>query len=159
MDWYWIIVALLVISGFAGLLVPILPGIVFIFSGLLLAAWIDDFARVSQTTMIVIGIISLAAWAIDFFASYLTAKKASASKLALYGTLIGAIVGILGGVVGLIIGPVIGAIVGEYIARRNSADAARVGFAAGLGFIVALAVKLILAIGIMTIFISAYFYS
>ncbi len=158
MDWYWIVVVILVVSGFVGLLVPILPGIVFIFSGLLLAAWIDDFTRVSQTTMIVIGIISLGAWAIDFFASYLTAKKARASQLALYGTLIGAVVGILGGVIGLIIGPVIGAIIGEYISRRNTGDAARVGFAAGLGFVMALAVKLVLAIITIIIFTYAYFY-
>lgn len=157
MDWYWIVVVLLVVSGFVGLLLPILPGIVFIFSGLLLAAWIDDFSRVSQTTMIVIGIISLLAWVIDFFASYLTAKKAKASKLALYGTLIGAIVGILGGVIGLIIGPVIGAVIGEFIARRNTNDATRVGIAAGLGFVVALAVKLVLAIIIVAIFSYAYF--
>jgi len=158
MDWYWIIVGLLVIVGFVGLLVPILPGIVFIFSGLLLAAWLDDFSRVSEVTMIVIGLFSLMAWAIDFFASYFTAKKANASKLALFGVMIGALVGILGGVVGLIIGPVIGAVIGEFIARKNSGDAARVGVAAGLGFLVALVVKLVLAIMITSIFAYAYFY-
>ena len=158
MDWYWIVVGLLVIVGFVGLLVPILPGIVFIFSGLLLAAWLDDFSRVSEVTMTVIGLFSLMAWAIDFFASYFTAKKANASKLALFGVMIGALVGILGGVVGLIIGPVIGAVIGEFIARKNSGDAVRVGVAAGLGFLVALVVKLVLAIMITSIFAYAYFY-
>ncbi|MEO1956306.1 MAG: DUF456 domain-containing protein [Methylophilaceae bacterium] len=158
MDWYWIIVGLLVVVGFVGLLVPILPGIVFIFSGLLLAAWIDGFARVSEMTMIIIGTFSLIAWAVDFFASYFTAKKANASKLALYGVVIGALVGILGGVVGLIVGPVIGAVIGEFIARGNSGDAARVGVAAGLGFLVALVAKLVLAIMITSIFAYAYFY-
>jgi hypothetical protein len=158
MAWYWIVVALLVVSGFVGLLLPILPGIAFIFSGLLLAAWIDDFTLVSQTTMVVIGAIALLAWAIDFFASYLTAKKAKASKLALYGTLIGAIVGIFGGVIGLMIGPMIGAVIGELIARRNAQDATRVGIAAGLGYVVALGIKLALAIIIVAIFSYAYFY-
>jgi uncharacterized protein YqgC (DUF456 family) len=104
-----------------------------------------------------IGVIALLAWLIDFFASYLTVKKAKASKLALYGTLIGAIVGIAGGVVGLIIGPVIGAVIGECIARKKSADVARVGIAAGLGFIVALVVKLILALTMIIIFTYRYF--
>jgi uncharacterized protein len=158
MDWYWSIAALLVVLGFVGLLVPILPGIALIFSGLLLGAWIDDFARVSGVTMIVIGVITLLAWVIDFFASYFTAKKAKASKLALFGTLIGAVVGILGGVIGLIIGPVIGAVVGELISRKNSNDAARVGVAAGLGFVVALVAKLLLAILMMLIFTYTYFY-
>jgi len=131
-DWYWLIAILLVIIGFVGLFLPILPGIVFIFAGLLLAAWIDQFTLVSQTTMVIIGVFVLIAWAIDFFASYFTAKKAKASKLALIGTLIGALVGILGGVIGLIIGPIIGAAIGEFISRRNSGDATRVGIAAGL---------------------------
>jgi uncharacterized protein len=158
MDWYWLLVLVLVMLGFVGLFLPILPGIVFIFAGLLLGAWIDHFSLVSQTTMIIIGLLSLIAWAVDFFASYFTAKKAKASKLALVGTLVGALVGILGGVVGLIIGPIIGAVVGEFISRRNTGDATRVGIAAGLGFVFALGVKLVLAILILLIFTYAYFY-
>lgn len=158
MDWYWVVAGLLVLVGFVGLFVPILPGIVFIFAGLLLGAWIDGFALVSETTMVIIGVVTLIAWAVDFFASYFTAKKAKASKLALIGTLIGALLGILGGVVGLIVGPIIGAAVGEYISRRNSGGAARVGVAAGLGFVLALVVKLVLAIIILSIFAYTYFY-
>lgn len=158
MDWYWLLACVLVIVGLVGLFLPILPGIVFIFAGLLLGAWIDGFALVSETTMIVIGMISLVAWAVDFFASYFTVKKAKASKLALIGTLIGALLGILGGVIGLIVGPIIGAVVGEFISRRNSVDATRVGIAAGLGFVVALVAKLVLAIVILLIFTYAYFY-
>jgi len=157
-DWYWLIAILLVIIGFVGLFLPILPGIVFIFAGLLLAAWIDQFTLVSQTTMVIIGVFVLIAWAIDFFASYFTAKKAKASKLALIGTLIGALVGILGGVIGLIIGPIIGAAIGEFISRRNSGDATRVGIAAGLGFVLALVTKLIIAIIVLSIFAYAYYY-
>ena len=48
--------------------------------------------------------------------------------------------------------------IGEFIARKNSGDAARVGVAAGLGFLVALVVKLVLAIMITSIFAYAYFY-
>lgn len=158
MDWYWILAALLVIVGFVGLFVPILPGIVFIFAGLLLGAWIDHFTLVSQTTMVVIGAFVLIAWAVDFFASYFTAKKAKASKLALIGTLIGALLGILGGVIGLIVGPIIGAAVGEFISRRNSGAATRVGLAAGLGFVFALVVKLIIALIVLSIFAYAYYY-
>lgn len=158
MDWYWLLVAVLVVLGFVGLVMPILPGIAFIFSGLLLGAWIDDFARVSQATMIVIGVITLIAWALDFFASYITAKQAKASPLALFGTLIGAVLGLFAGVVGLIVGPIIGAIIGEYISRRHAGGAARVGVAAGLGFVLALVIKFVLAAIILTIFAVAYFF-
>lgn len=158
MDWYWIIAIVLVIVGFAGLFLPILPGIVFIFAGLLLGAWIDNFMLVSQATMVIIGLITLLAWAVDFFASYFTAKKAKASKLALIGTLVGALLGILAGVIGLIIGPIVGAVIGEYISRRNSGDATRVGIAAGMGFVLALVMKLIFAMMMLSIFAYTYFY-
>lgn len=158
MEWYWVIAGLLVLVGYIGLVMPVLPGIVLIFAGLLLAAWIDDFARVSEATMIVIGVLSLLVWGVDFVASYFTAKKAKASKLALLGTLIGAVVGIFGGIFGLIVGPIIGAVVGELMARRNSADAARVGLAAGLGFVAGAIVKLLMAAIIIAIFAYAYFY-
>lgn len=157
MDWYWIVAGLLIVIGFAGLVLPILPGIVFIFGGLLLAAWIDSFELVSTTTMMIIGVISLFAAGVDFIASYFTVKQAKASRLALVGTVIGALLGILGGVVGLIIGPIIGAATGEYIARRNSGDATRVGIAAGLGFVLAVVVKMVLAITVIAIFAYAYY--
>ncbi|MGJ8619372.1 MAG: DUF456 family protein [Methylophilaceae bacterium] len=158
MDWYWLLVGLLVALGFIGLALPILPGIVLIFSGLLLGAWIDGFARVSEVTMVIIAVIALIAWLLDFFASYITAKKAKASKLALWGTLIGAVLGIFAGVIGLIIGPIIGAVIGELIAVRNAGDATRVGVAAGLGFVLALVIKFILSLLALSIFVYAYVY-
>ncbi len=158
MDWYWLLVLVLVILGFVGLALPVLPGIVLIFSGLLLGAWIDGFARVSEVTMFIIAVIALIAWVLDFFASYITAKKAKASKLALWGTLIGALFGMFAGVVGLIIGPIIGAVIGELIAMRNAGNATRVGVAAGLGFVLALAIKFILSLLAISIFAYAYFY-
>jgi uncharacterized protein len=158
MDWYWLLAGLLVVLGFIGLALPILPGVVLIFSGLLLGAWVDGFARVSEVTMVVIAAIALIAWVLDFFASYITAKKARASKLALWGTLIGAVLGVFAGVIGLIIGPIIGAIIGELIAMRNAGDATRVGVAAGLGFVLALVIKFVLSLLAISIFAYAYFY-
>ncbi len=158
MDWYWLLAAVLVILGLIGLALPILPGVVLIFSGLLLGAWVDGFSRVSELTMVIIAVIALISWVLDFFASYLTAKKARASKLALWGTLIGAVLGVFAGVVGLIIGPIIGAVVGELVAMRNAGDATRVGVAAGLGFVLAFVVKLSLSLLCLFIFAYAYFY-
>ncbi|HSR01531.1 MAG TPA: DUF456 domain-containing protein [Methylophilaceae bacterium] len=158
MDWYWLLALVLVILGFAGLAIPVIPGIVLIFSGLLLGAWIDNFARVSEITMVIIAVIALIAWVIDFSASYITAKKAKASKLALWGTLIGAMFGMFAGVVGIIVGPIIGAVIGELITMRNTGNATRVGIAAGLGFVLALVIKFILSLLAISIFAYAYFY-
>lgn len=158
MEWLWLLALLLVVVGLAGLILPALPGIPLFYGGLLLAAWIDDFSRVSVTIVVVLGVLALLAWVVDFVSSLITTKSAGASKQALWGTVIGGLVGIVGGLPGIIAGTVLGAVIGEIMASRNAAHAGRVGVAAGLGFVLALALKLILALLMLGIFAYSYFY-
>jgi uncharacterized protein len=158
MEWLWIIAILLMLIGLAGIILPALPGVPLFYGGLLLAAWIDDFGRVSVTAIIVIGVLALLAWLVDFVSSLITTKSAGASKQALWGTIIGGLIGIVGGLLGIIVGTVLGAVVGEILASRNAMHAGRVGLAAGMGFVLALVVKLALALLMLGIFAYAYFY-
>jgi uncharacterized protein len=162
MDWQIIVAILLVVIGIAGTILPMLPGVPLVFAGLLLAAWHGGFDQVGVLTMVIIGVIAAMAWAVDFFASVVTAKKAGASKYALWGAAIGAIVGMAGGIVGLIIGPAIGAIVGELITHKSTSKeattkATTVGIAAGLGFVLALAIKIVLVLTMLAVFAYAYY--
>lgn len=162
MDWQIIVAVLLVVAGIAGTVLPMLPGVPLVFAGLLLAAWHGGFDQVGILTMAIIGAIAAMAWAVDFFASVVTAKKAGASKYALWGAGIGALVGIAGGIVGLIIGPAIGAIIGELITHKNASKeatskATAVGIAAGLGFVLALAIKIVLVLTMLAVFAYAYY--
>lgn len=162
MDWQIIVAILLIVVGIAGTVLPMLPGVPLVFAGLLLAAWHGGFDQVSILTMVIIGVIAAMAWGVDFFASVFTAKKAGASKYALWGAGIGAIVGMAGGIVGLIIGPAIGAIIGELITHKNTSKdattkATTVGIAAGLGFVLALAIKIGLVLTMLAVFAYAYY--
>ena len=157
MDWQIIVAVLLVVAGIAGTVLPMLPGVPLVFAGLLLAAWHGGFDQVGIVTMIIIGAIAAMAWAVDFFASVVTAKKAGASKYALWGAGIGALVGIMGGIPGLIIGPAIGAIIGELITHKDTTKATTVGIAAGLGFVLALAIKIVLVLTMLAVFAYAYY--
>ncbi|CAG0982408.1 hypothetical protein MTYP_01834 [Methylophilaceae bacterium] len=157
MEWLWIVAFILVVLGLLGLALPVLPGVPLLFGGLLMAAWIDDFARVGTMAMIVIGILALLAWIIDIVASLITTKSAGASRQALAGTVIGALVGILGGLPGIILGTVAGAAIGEILANRDPRRATKIGVAAGLGFVLALAFKLLFAALMLGIFAYAYF--
>lgn len=148
----------MIVLGLLGTLLPALPGVPLIFSGMLLIAWLDDFTRVSGITLVVLGMLALIAWAIDFFASYATAKRADASQYALWGILIGAIIGMFAGVAGLLIGPVLGAIVGELLSHRDPQRATSVGLAAGLGFAVALIGKMLLSAIMLGLFTYAYYF-
>ncbi len=157
MEMLWLLALLLVIAGVIGLVFPALPGIPLLYGGLLLAAWIDDFSLVGGWTIAVIGVIAVIAWLVDLVASVVTTQRAGASKQALYGTMIGGVVGIVGGVPGIILGTVVGAMLGELMARRGAGQATRVGIAAGLGFVLALAAKVLLGLLMLGMFVYAYF--
>lgn len=158
MEWLWLLVILLIVAGFAGLLLPMLPGVPLMFGGLLLAAWIDGFARVSVLTVLLIGGVALLAWLIDLLASVITTRSAGASRQAMIGTLAGAVIGIAGGIPGIVLGTVAGAVIGEIMAHRDAGRAGKVGVAAGLGFVLALAVKLLFALLMLGMFLYAYFF-
>ena len=157
MEWQNILALLLVAVGIIGSVLPMLPGVPLVFAGMLLAAWHGDFVRVSILTMVIIGAIGVLAWAVDFFASIVTAKKVGASKNALIGAGIGAVLGIFAGLPGLILGPAIGAVIGELTSHSSKTKATVVGVAAGLGFVLAMAIKLLLILVMLAIFGYAYY--
>ena len=153
----WILVVGLVIVGVAGLLLPALPGAPLVFAGLLIGAWIDDFAYVSWGTLITLGIMAALTYAVDFAAGALGASRFGASPRAVWGAVIGGIVGIFMGLVGIIIGPFVGAVIGELSAQRSLEEAGRAGLGATLGLVIGTAIKLTLAMAMVGIFVLMRF--
>ncbi|MDP9140383.1 MAG: DUF456 domain-containing protein [Pseudomonadota bacterium] len=153
----WLAVLALVAIGLAGAVIPALPGMPLLFAGLWLGAWIDGYARVGTTTLIVLGVIVALAMTIDFIASALGAKKVGASPQAIWGSVIGSIVGMFFGLPGIILGPFVGAVLGELSARKNMTQAANVGFATWMGLLFGTLAKLALSLVMLGIFAFAYF--
>jgi len=151
----WTAAAVLVAIGFAGILLPALPGTILILLGLVLGAWADGFQRVSVPTLVVIGVIGLASYGVDFAAAALGAKKLGASKRAMAGAALGTILGLFFGIPGLIIGPFAGAVIGELTSNRDLKRAGRAGVAAWIGFVIGMGVKVGLAFLMIGIFIAA----
>ena len=127
----YILSLLLVMAGFAGILLPALPGVPLIFVGMLLAAWAGGFHAISVFTMIVLGLLTVFALGIDFAAGLLGARRVGASRLALWGAAFGTLVGVFLGIPGLIVGPFASALIGELLHGRNLSQASRVGSAPG----------------------------
>ena len=150
-------VVVLVLAGLAGVILPAIPGTPLVFIGLLLAAWIDDFTRIGWPTLTILGVLTLLAIGVDFFATAVGAKRVGASGKALWGAVLGTVVGLFFGIVGLILGPFVGAATGEYIARRDLAQAGRVGFGTWLGLLLGVAMKIALIFTMLGVFITAYF--
>ena len=153
----WVLAVVLVAVGLAGILLPALPGTILIFAGLLLAAWADGFARVGTGTLVLIGVIAAASYAVDFVAAALGAKHLGASPRAMTGAALGTLLGLFLGLPGLILGPFVGAVLGELSVHRDLGRAGRAGVAAWIGFAIGTAVKVALAFSMVAIFLAAMF--
>ncbi|MBI2188781.1 MAG: DUF456 domain-containing protein [Acidobacteria bacterium] len=147
----------LILIGLAGIVLPALPGTALIFAGLLLAAWADDFMRVGAATLVVLGLLTVASYGIDFAAAALGAGRFGASRRAMAGAALGTALGLVLGLPGLILGPFIGAVLGELSTTRDLARAAGIGVGAWIGFVIGVAVKVGVAFLMIAIFLAAFF--
>ncbi len=148
--------ALLVIVGIAGTVLPVLPGVAFVFGGLLLAAWADGFQRVGAVTVAILGVLTALAVAADFMASAFGAKRMGASPRAIAGATLGAVVGIFFGLPGLLLGPFVGAVAGELSARRELRHAGRAGLGTWVGLLLGSIAKLAIAFTMVGVFATAW---
>lgn len=151
----WALSAVLMAIGVAGAALPVLPGAALVLAGALLGAWIDDFERVGAWTITALVILAVLSWVLDYVAGLLGAKKAGASRQALVGAAIGTVVGIFAGLIGVLVFPFLGAAAGEYLARRDHRGAARVGVATGLGLLLAMVAKVVIAFVMVGVFVVA----
>ena len=141
---YFVLAALLVLTGLAGTVLPAIPGALFIFAGLFLAAWAEGFAYVGPVGLTIIGVLGALMFVADFTSQVVGARRVGASPKALAGAALGGFVGLLFGIPGLILGPFVGAVAGEYWARGGLAQAGRVGLGTWIGLLLGTVVKVVL---------------
>ena len=153
----WSLAIIFVATGFAGLILPVLPGTFLIYIGLVLAAWAEGFAHVGPVTIGILTILAILASAIDFLAGAFGAKRFGASKRAIAGAALGAIVGIFFGIPGIIIGPFAGAVIGELAVKNDITEAGRAGIGTWLGLLFGMAAKAALGFVMIGVFIIARF--
>jgi uncharacterized protein len=148
----WILAAVLVTVGMAGLFLPAIPGALVLLAGLVIAAWADDFTYAGVKTLTALGVLALLTYPADFMASAFGAKQFGASPRAVTGAIIGAVVGIFFGLPGVLIGPFLGAVVGELFTQRHLGKAGRAGVGATLGLVLGVAIKLAIAFTMLGVF-------
>jgi uncharacterized protein YqgC (DUF456 family) len=151
----WVLAVALILVGIAGTVLPALPGVVFVFGGIVLAAWIDDFARISGWTVGVLSVLAAAGFVVDYVAGALSAQRAGATKLGLLGAALGTLAGVVTGFWGLVFMPLAGAAVGEFIAHRDALRAGRVGVATWIGMLAGAVAKLAIVFTMVGIFVAA----
>lgn len=155
----WTLSVLMILIGLVGIVLPALPGVVLVWAGILLGAWIDGFSRVGWGVMAACTALMLLALLIDLVAGMLGARRLNAHWLALVGAGVGTLLGLFSGLIGLLFMPLLGAIAGEWIARHREPDialrATQVGLATWVGMLVGTAVKIATAFLMLGLFVAA----
>lgn len=138
------VLAVFFIMGLIGCILPVIPGPVIVWIGMLIhKIWVPDASANWWLILIAGGLVGLTFF-LDYLLALMGAKKFGASRL-------GGIGAILGGFVGfvippfflwLLIGPFVGALIGELINGGNLQNASRVGWGSFLGTIAAYVSKL-----------------
>jgi len=131
----WPICILLLLVGFLGAFLPIIPGLPLMALGVgIHKLLLPDV--LSWWTVGLFIVTAVFAYALDIAATAFTAKLAGASRAGVYGALLGEIIGLFFALPGLILGPFIGALLGEWIiSRRAFKQALKTGAGAALGLI------------------------
>ena len=148
---------LLGLAGFAGLLLPALPGAPMLFLGLVIIAWAEDFAYAGGWTLGVLAALAALTYLIDVVAGLLGARRFGASPRAMVGAGIGGLVGLFFGLIGVLLGPLIGAFIGQLTAVPDVMAAGRAGIGAAIGLVFGAALKIAVAFTMVGIFALARF--
>lgn len=158
MDWLlWAAALMLVVLGFAGLILPVLPGIPLLFLGLVAAAWAEGVVHVGLGTLAVLALLALLAWGADFAAVAFGARRFGATPRAAWGAAAGLLVGLFFGLPGILLGPFLGAMLGELLGNRSLREAGLASLGATLGLALGAAVKMALAFVMLGIFLVVRF--
>jgi uncharacterized protein YqgC (DUF456 family) len=153
---WWFFTIVLFAVGLIGTVAPVLPGTTIILAAAVIhRIMLGPEKSIGWVTIIVLVLLTLATYALDFLAGYFGAKHFGATKWGTFGAILGALVGLSFGILGLFVGPVIGAIAGEFIAGKRLVDAGRAGWGSLLGNIGAMVAKLIIALAMIAIFLIA----
>jgi len=149
-----IVTFILMVLGLFGSVLPGLPGAPLILAGALIYAWYTGFATVTWSVLLVLVVLALLSYLLDFFASMLGVKKMGGSGWGMAGALLGMIVGtVIGGLFGLLIGPFVGAFLFELVKKKDLQASFKSGVGTLVGFLAGTIGKLIIAVIMIAIFL------
>lgn len=138
------------VVGVAGTVLPVLPGIVLIWGAALVYAWWSGFRTLGWTDLAVLTLMGALAYGADLILGLGGARRFGAGRAGITGALVGLASGLLVmGPVGVLLGPIAGAVVGELLWGSHWRSALRAGIGAGIGTVLAMAVRLLLAVAML----------
>ena len=146
MDVIFLIIGLiLIIGGIIGSFIPILPGPITSWVGLLFL-YLTDAVPMSYTVLGITLILALTIFILDYFIPAMGAKRFGGSRYGVIGTTVGLLIGIFFfPPFGIIIGPFLGALTGELLYGTKSNIAVKAAFGSLLGLLSSVFIKFIVS--------------
>ena len=164
----FVMIGLLVLACLVGVAMTSvrLPGTWLIVASAAGYAWGEGWPRTSLTLLGILTGIALLGEGVELLASIVTARRAGASRKAAWGGMLGGILGmiflsfmvpipVVGTMIGAVAGCFAGATLVEMSARKDISHGTKVGFFAAMGFVLGAVVKLVVALVMSGILLSA----
>lgn len=154
----WVLTAFLMFIGLVGTIIPGLPGLGFVFGGILLFAYMTGFSVVGVPFVLAAGVVALVALLADYAGSALGARAGGGRWKSVLSGVIGLTIGaVLFGPLGIFLGALGGAFIGALIEGVGHERALRVALYTMLGIIGSALVQFMLAFALIIGFIFALF--
>jgi uncharacterized protein len=151
----------LVLVGFIGSILPVIPGPPISWVGLLLLKWTDyitDHGEAYGNALWILLFFVVVVTILDYVVPIMGTKKYGGSKRGVWGATIGVVVGLFFGPPGIIIGPFLGAYIGEITTGKKERDALRAAWGSFVGFLLGVGMKLMVCGAILFFFIRFLFF-
>lgn len=148
---------LLTILGIIGSFLPILPGPITGWFGLLLLHT-TKIVPMNWTFLGITLAIAILIWVLDYIIPAIGTKRFGGSKYGVYGTTIGLIIGLLSPIpFGILIGAFLGALVGELLYdSKDTNRAIKASFGAFIGFLASTTIKFSIATVYVVLFVIQF---
>ncbi len=152
-----ILASFLMVLGIIGSFLPVLPGPLTSWFGLLIFH-MTNAVPMNWTFLTVTFIIAVGIWVLDYIIPAMGTKRFGGTKYGIIGTSVGSVVGIIAPIPGgIIIGPFVGALIGELMNNATLDKASKAAFGSFLGFITSTFIKFVIALIFLGIFIVKLF--
>lgn len=147
-----ILAVILFMAGLLGTVLPVLPGPLLIYGGMVLYGAMTGFETLGTRFFVLQGVALATAMLVDYAAAAAGARLSGGSRRAALGAVAGTVVALVFlGPLGLVIGPFVGAVGVELLQGIEPVAAFRVGFGTLIGVIGGTLLKLLIG-GAMIVF-------
>lgn len=144
-----IITLICLVVGFIGSVLPVLPGTVLSWIGLVTFKF-TSYADYSWLVVIIAAVIVILFQFLNYFLPSYGAKKFGGSKYGIWGATIGLLIGVLFspfGLISIFIMPFIGAFAGEFLIYRNDGKKSlKAAFGVFIGFMISTGIGMLISL-------------